>query len=214
MGAVRWGRGSPCGVPSPPRALELEGAGAAGARVLTSWCRAGAPPAGAADWRSAAHTPPADPSQPGVLGATVAAALAHACLSPPPRAHLEGAAATSTFPLRFLASAARGVPGGLIKFDLFFFFFFRQSLTPTTTSAPRGLPFPSSPASGSLSGCPPSPAWPRGVQSRGGRWGCSSSCQVWEAGVPGACLDALWPQIHPRSSAPSLPPLCFPRARG
>lgn len=41
----------------------------AGARVFTSRCWAGAPPAGAADWRSPARTPPIRPhSQPRVLG--------------------------------------------------------------------------------------------------------------------------------------------------
>ena len=116
-------------------------------------------------WRA---LPPTDPIRSPVFwGHYCSNAQDDAWLSLP--LHLEGAVATSTFPLRLLAPAVRGVPGGLTKFDLFFFFSVKVS--PPTTTAPRGLFLPSSLALGSLSGCLLSPAWPNSMQSQGGRMG-------------------------------------------
>lgn len=196
------GPGLSCGVPSPPQVLELEGAGAAGPRVLTSRRWAGAPPAGAADWRSPARTPPSRPhSQPCVLGAMIIARKAreHAWLSL--RLHLARSTATSTFTLRLLTPAARGVPGGLIKFDPFFPVKYHSPHH--HHSSPPPLCLPSAPALGSLPGCLPSPAWPSSMQSQEGEWGCSSSCGA----VGGGCSRRL-----PRCSGPKFTREVQPRA--
>lgn len=132
---------------------------------------------------SGAHCPPGTPfAAQGLGGATATAlrALYHALPSLP--LHLEEAAATSAFPLRLLAPAARGVPGGLIKFDLFFF---RQSSTPRRPGALR--PLPPSPAPGAALGRVRAPRAP-GCGPRPGRLGggVAPAAELGGGGVSGA----------------------------
>jgi hypothetical protein len=125
------------------------------------------------------------------LGATVTAlnVLDHAWLSLP--LHLEEAAATSVFPLRLLASAARRVAGGLIKFDLFSF---PQIITPPTTSAVlRGLSaFPSN--LGESFGLP---SEPRGARRGMENGGVPLAPEMWGRRASQVPATLLWPLIYP-----------------
>lgn len=116
LGAEERGWGSPCGGRFLPNHCSLRAPG-----VLTSQCWAGAAPAGAAACRSAAHTPHQTPLAALCSGAFITAPSASDHAWPCLPLDLEEAAATSVFPLGLLAPAACRVPGGLIKFDLFFF---------------------------------------------------------------------------------------------
>lgn len=80
---------------------------------------------------------------------TALSVLDHAWLSLP--LHLEEAAATSAFPLQLLAPAARGVPGGLIKFDLFL----SVKVSPPPPRCPAASP--SHHSGGEPFGLPPKP---------------------------------------------------------
>lgn len=92
---------------------------------------------------------------------------------------LEEAAATSVS-LRSLAPAACRVPGGLIKFDLFFFFF-PQSKCITPTSAAR-RPLLSSTALGSLG--LPLRVCPAACKAGDAVWGGVLSCRTAGGGHP------------------------------
>lgn len=115
------------------------------------------------------HSPQQTPLTTLCLGAMVTAlsGFDHAWLSLP--LLLEEAAATSAFPLQLLAPAARGVPGGLIKFDLFFFFLIGESITPTST-VPRSLSLPPQ-RWGAFRAASQAPRGLNSVQSQGGRMG-------------------------------------------
>lgn len=116
---------------------------------------------------------------------------------------LEEAAATSVFPLRLLAPAACRVPGGLIKFDLFFFFFFPSKYI-THLRRRGGL----SPVLYGLGESPTaSPRVPSCVQSRGRRkgGGCSSAAGLQGAGIPGSCHAALALNLPSKSRPSPLP---------
>lgn len=122
--------------------------------------------------------------------------------------HLEQAAATSAFPLGLLAPAACRVPGGLIKFDLFF---------PPLVKVyhphlrrPDGL---FSVLYGLGESRAASPCVPSCVQSRGRREGGVPRLQGCRgrASQPPATLP--WPRIYPRSPA-RAPSLSHPWSRG
>lgn len=127
--------------------------------------------------------------------------------SPPP---LEGAVATSTFPLRLLAPAARGVPGGLIKFDLLF---------PLKDHPPPPL-LPAASFSH-----PPQP-WgvfqagsraPRGQtagKARVGDWGCSSRCGAVGGGCPRRLPRCSGSKFTREVWAPAPPSPLLPRSEG
>lgn len=111
-------------------------------------------------------------------------------------------AATSVFPLGLLAPAACRVPGGLIKFDLFFFP--RQSISPPPPPARRPL----SVLYGLGESRTASPRVPSCVQSRGRRsrgGGCSSAAGLQGAGIPGSCHAALAPNLPSKSRPSPLP---------
>lgn len=121
--------------------------------------------------------------------------------------------ATSTFPLRLLAPADRGVSGGQIKFDLFFFF--RQSITPDHHCSPRPLsPFlPSLRESFSLS---PEPRVAK-QHAKPGRenGGVLLAAELWEAGVPAACFAALAPNLPVKfGPEPPTPTPLLPQSEG
>lgn len=148
LGAEERGWGSPCGGRFLPNHCSLRAPG-----VLTSQCWAGAAPAGAAACRSAAHTPHQTPLAALCSGAFITAPSASDHAWPCLPLDLEEAAATSVFPLGLLAPAACRVPGGLIKFDLFFSP--RQSISPPPPPARRPLFCPLRPwgVSDCLSAC-------------------------------------------------------------
>lgn len=100
-------------------------------------------------------------------------------------------AATSVFPLGLLAPAACRVPGGLIKFDLFFFP--RQSISPPPPPARRPL----SVLYGLGESRTASPRVPSCVQSRGrrSRGGVFLSCRSAGGGHP---------RLLPRCSGPEF----------
>lgn len=195
MGAVRWGEAPPAGYHPLPKYSSLR---ALGRR------EPGSSPLGVGralrlrgrligDLRRT--LPPSDPSQPCVLGATVTAAPDHAWLSLPPL-HLEGAAATSTFSLRFLAPAARGVPGGLIKFDLFFFFF------PSKYHPPPPPPLPAAslsrpPHPGESFSLSPEPRVAKRRAKPGRQNGGVPLAAECGRRVSQAPASLLWPQIYP-----------------
>lgn len=112
------------------------------------------------------HSPQQTPLTALCLGAMVTAlsVLDHAWLSLP--LHLEEAAATSAFPLQLLAPAARGVPGGLIKFDLFL----SVKVSPPTSTVPRSLSLPPQ-RWGAFRAASQAPRGLNSVQSQGGRMG-------------------------------------------
>lgn len=122
---------------------------------------------------------------------------------------LEEAAATSVFPLGLLAPAACRVPGGLIKFDLFFFFS-RQSISPPPPPARRPLFCPLRPwgVSDCLSACAQLRAKPE-TQKGGG----VPQLQVCRGRASQAPATLLWPRIYPRSPA-RAPSLSHPCSRG
>lgn len=101
---------------------------------------------------------------------------------------------------RLLAPAACRVPGGLIKFDLFFS---RQSILPPPPLARRPLFCPLRPwgVSDCLSACAQLRAKP-GTQNGGG---CSSAARLQGAGIPGSCHAALAPNLPPKSRPSPLP---------
>lgn len=121
---------------------------------------------------------------------------------------LEEAAATSVFPLGLLAPAACRVPGGLIKFDLFFFFFFSVKVYHLHLRRLGGL----SPVLYGLGESrTASPRVPSCVQSRGRRRGGGEvflSCRSAGGGHP---------RLLPRCSGPEFilevppepPPFCI-----
>lgn len=119
-------------------------------------------------------------------------------------------AATSVFPLGLLAPAACRVPGGLIKFDLFFFP--RQSISPPPPPARRPLFCPLRPwgVSDCLSACAQLRAKP-GTQKPGG--GGVPQLQVCRGRASQAPATLLWPRIYPRSPA-RAPSLSHPWSRG
>lgn len=157
-----------------------------------------------------AHSPHQTPLAALCLWATVTApsALVHAwpCLP----FDLEEAAATSVFPLRLLAPAACRVPGGLIKFDLFFFFP-RQSISPPPSPPRRPLFCPLRPwgVSDRLSACAQLRARP-GTQNGGGGVPQLQGCRGRASQAP---ATLLWPRIYPRSPA-RAPSLSHPWSRG
>lgn len=122
---------------------------------------------------------------------------------------LEEAAATSVFPLGLLAPAACRVPGGLIKFDLFFFFpvkVYHLHL--------RRLGGLSSVLYGLGESRTASPRVPSCVQSRRRRRGGGvPQLQVCRGRASQAPATLLWPRIYPRSPA-RAPSLSHPCSRG
>lgn len=104
---------------------------------------------------------------------------------------LEEAAATSVFPLGLLAPAACRVPGGLIKFDLFFFFPPRQSISPPPARRPLFCPLRPWGVSDCLSACAQLRAKP-GTQGVGGVF---LSCRSAGGGHP---------RLLPRCSGPEF----------
>lgn len=111
-------------------------------------------------------------------------------------------AATSVFPLGLLAPAACRVPGGLIKFDLFF------SPVKVYHLHLRRLGGLSSVLYGLGESRTASPRVPSCVQSRGRRsrgGGCSSAAGLQGAGIPGSCHAALAPNLPSKSRPSPLP---------
>lgn len=199
LGAEGRGWGSPCGGPSLPETGARGRSGAGGLRPCVLLGGRSACGGGCLQI-SGAHSPHQIPFAALCLGATltVLSALDHAwpCLP----LHLEEAAATSVFPLGLCAPAARRVPGGLIKFDLFFFFS-RQSISPPPPPGPAACsPFLYS--LGKSCGLPPElRVCPAACKAGAGEWGCCPSCGAVGGGHP---------SLLPRRSAPNLPPKSRP----
>lgn len=107
---------------------------------------------------------------------------------------------------RLLAPAACRVPGGLIKFDLFF-----ASKYITPTSAGRAASLLSSTALGSLG--LPLRVCPAACKAGDAEWGGVPQLQGCRGRASQAPATLLWPRIYPQSSA-RAPSLSHPWSRG